>query len=60
MARRPKAVPQMTVAQFRDQVGIGRGLAILVLERLDHEGVTKRVGDSRVAASASQRERQRA
>ena len=41
----------MTVAQFRDQIGIGRGLAIMVLERLDKEAVTKRIGDSRVAAS---------
>ena len=50
----------MTVAQFRDQIGIGRGLAILVLERLDHEGITRRVGDSRVAASGLRREHQRA
>ena len=51
---------RMTVAQFRDQSGIGRGLAILVLEHLDQEGITKRVGDSRVAAPSSQREHQRA
>lgn len=50
----------MTAAQFRDQVGIGRGLAILVLERLDQERITKRVGDSRVAVSASRQEDQRA
>ncbi len=51
---------QMTAAQFRDQTGIGRGLAILLLERLDQEGTTKRVGDSRVAVSASRQEDQRA
>ncbi|WP_372523677.1 selenocysteine-specific translation elongation factor [Sulfuricaulis sp.] len=51
---------QLSVAQFRDQVGIGRGLAIMVLERLDQEGVTKRVGEFRVAVSGSRREPQRA
>ena len=40
---------RITVAQFRDRVGIGRNLAVLVLERFDLEGVTKRIGDSRVA-----------
>ncbi len=45
-----RAHGQMTAAQFRDRIGIGRGLAILVLERLDKDGVTRRVGDARVAA----------
>jgi selenocysteine-specific elongation factor len=49
----------MTVAQFRDQVAIGRGLAIMVLERLDQEGVTKRIGESRVAVSGLRRAPQR-
>ena len=51
---------RMTAAQFRDQIGVGRGLAILVLERLDQEGMTKRDGDSRVAASKSRQDRQSA
>jgi selenocysteine-specific elongation factor len=51
---------RMTVAQFRDRVGLGRGLAIMVLERLDQEGITKRIGDSRVAAAGLQSEHQRA
>ena len=55
-----RAHGQMTAAQFRDQIGIGRGLAILILERLDKEGVTKRIGDARVAGAAAQREQQRA
>jgi selenocysteine-specific elongation factor len=44
-----RAHQRITVAQFRDQAGISRNLAVLVLERLDQEGVTKRVGESRVA-----------
>ncbi|MAF96302.1 MAG: selenocysteine-specific translation elongation factor [Rhodospirillaceae bacterium] len=48
---------QMTLARFRDEIGVGRGLAILVLEYLDRTGVTRRVGDVRVAASTLKRER---
>ncbi len=47
------------VAEFRDAVGIGRGLAILVLEHLDREGITKRTGDHRVAASPRNDEERR-
>jgi selenocysteine-specific elongation factor len=36
-----------TAAQYRDATGIGRGLAIEVLEFLDTLGVTQRVGDAR-------------
>ncbi len=43
---------ELSAAQFRDQVGLGRGLAILVLERLDKEGITERVGDVRVAKAS--------
>lgn len=49
----------MTVAQFRDQVSIGRGLAIMILERLDQEGITKRIGESRVAVTRLRQEPQR-
>jgi selenocysteine-specific elongation factor len=36
-----------TVAQYRDAAGIGRGLAIEILECLDNLGITQRVGDAR-------------
>ena len=45
---------RMTVAQFRDHVGVGRGLAIMILERFDQEGITTRIGDARVAATGMQ------
>ncbi len=38
---------QFTAAQFRDASGIGRGLAIEILECLDRLGVTQRLGDAR-------------
>ncbi len=38
---------QFTAAQFRDASGIGRGLAIEILECLDRIGVTQRIGDAR-------------
>jgi selenocysteine-specific elongation factor len=36
-----------TAAQYRDATGIGRGLAIEILEFLDSLGITQRVGDAR-------------
>jgi selenocysteine-specific elongation factor len=36
------------VAAFRDRAGIGRGLAVEVVECLDRLGVTQRIGDVRV------------
>jgi selenocysteine-specific elongation factor len=36
-----------TVAQFRDAIGTGRGLAIEILECLDGVGATRRVGEVR-------------
>ncbi len=41
---------EMTLAEFRDRIGAGRGLALQVLEHLDHIGVTRRRGEVRVAA----------
>ena len=38
----------ITLARFRDLAGIGRRDAQLLLERLDAEGVTRRVGERRV------------
>lgn len=41
---------EMSAAQFRDAAGIGRNFSIVLLEHLDREGVTRRVGNVRVAA----------
>ncbi|MGQ3031027.1 MAG: SelB domain-containing protein, partial [Ferrovibrionaceae bacterium] len=38
---------QITAAQFRDRIGTGRKLAILILEFFDRMGVTLRQGDLR-------------
>jgi selenocysteine-specific elongation factor len=38
----------ITLAQFRDALGVGRKAAQLYLERFDADGVTRRVGDARV------------
>jgi selenocysteine-specific elongation factor len=38
----------ITLAQFRDALGLGRKAAQLYLERFDADGVTRRVGDARV------------
>ena len=39
---------EVTLATFRDRIGEGRKAAQLLLERLDSDGVTRRVGDARV------------
>ena len=41
-----------TAAQFRDATGIGRNLAIDVLEYFDRRGITRRFGDKRRVTSA--------
>lgn len=41
----------MTLAQFRDEIGCGRELAMQVLEFFDSAGVTRREGNARLAAS---------
>jgi selenocysteine-specific elongation factor len=38
---------QFTAAQYRDRTGVGRGLAIEILECLDRLGITQRIGDQR-------------
>jgi selenocysteine-specific elongation factor len=38
----------ITLAQFRDALGVGRKTAQLYLERFDADGVTRRIGDARV------------
>ncbi|HJX58265.1 MAG TPA: selenocysteine-specific translation elongation factor, partial [Thiobacillus sp.] len=44
---------RMTLPQFRDEIGVGRELALKVLEHFDRTGVTRRDGDARVRATAS-------
>jgi selenocysteine-specific elongation factor len=41
-------VDGITLARFRDALGVGRKTAQLYLERFDSDGVTRRVGDARV------------
>jgi selenocysteine-specific elongation factor len=43
-----EATGEITLARFRDLVGVGRRDAQLLLERLDADGVTRRIGDRRV------------
>jgi selenocysteine-specific elongation factor len=43
-----EAAGSITLARLRDLLGTGRRPAQLVLERLDADGVTRRVGDERV------------
>jgi selenocysteine-specific elongation factor len=38
---------QFTAAQYRDWTGVGRSLAIEILEFLDTLGITQRIGDAR-------------
>jgi selenocysteine-specific elongation factor len=39
---------RITLARFRDLIGAGRKTAQLLLERMDADGVTRRIGDERV------------
>jgi selenocysteine-specific elongation factor len=39
---------EITLARFRDALGVGRRTAQLLLERYDADGITRRVGDRRV------------
>jgi len=43
----------ITIARFRDLLGIGRRVAQLLLERFDADGVTRRVDDRRVLRRAA-------
>jgi hypothetical protein len=43
---------RITLARFRDLLGIGRRAAQLLLERFDADGVTRRIGDERVLRRA--------
>jgi selenocysteine-specific elongation factor len=50
------AAGEITIARFRDLLGIGRRDAQLLLERFDRDGVTRRVGDRRVLRPSAARE----
>jgi selenocysteine-specific elongation factor len=41
-------LPEITIAGFRDALGVGRRTAQLLLERYDGDGLTRRIGDRRV------------
>jgi selenocysteine-specific elongation factor len=45
----------ITLARFRDALGISRKTAQLLLERYDADGLTRRVGDERVLRRSAQR-----
>ena len=48
-----RAAGEITLARFRDLAGVGRRDAQLLLERLDQDGVTRRLGDRRVLRRAA-------
>jgi selenocysteine-specific elongation factor len=50
-----RAAGEITLARFRDLVGVGRRDAQLLLERFDRDGLTRRVGDRRVLRRAAAR-----
>ncbi len=41
---------QITLAEVRDLLGTSRKYAVVILETLDREKVTKKIGDARVLA----------
>jgi selenocysteine-specific elongation factor len=43
-----EAAGRITLARFRDLLGVGRREAQLLLERFDADGLTRRIGDERV------------
>ena len=50
-----RAAGEITLARFRDLLGSGRRDAQLLLERFDRDGLTRRVGDTRVLRRAAVR-----
>ena len=50
-----RAAGEITLARFRDLAGVGRRDAQLLLERLDQDGITRRLGDRRVLRRAGRR-----
>ena len=47
------AAGEITIARFRDLGGVGRRDAQLLLERMDVDGITRRIGDRRVLRRAA-------
>jgi selenocysteine-specific elongation factor len=47
------ALDPITIASFRDELGISRRTSQLLLERFDADGVTRRIGDTRVLRRAA-------
>ncbi|MER3487421.1 MAG: hypothetical protein C4307_01120, partial [Chloroflexota bacterium] len=47
----------ITLARYRDLLGVGRRAAQLLLERFDADGLTRRVGDERVLRRRAKEER---
>ena len=47
------AAGEIALARFRDLAGVGRRDAQLLLERMDVDGITRRVGDRRVLRRAA-------
>ena len=41
---------RLSIAEFKELSGLGRKQAIVLLEQLDREGVTRREGDDRILA----------
>jgi selenocysteine-specific elongation factor len=48
-----RAAGEITLARYRDLLGVGRRDAQLLLERFDADGVTRRIGDRRVLRRAA-------
>ncbi len=46
-------LPEITIRDFRDALGVGRRTAQLLLERYDADGLTRRVGDVRILRRAA-------
>jgi selenocysteine-specific elongation factor len=55
LLREARETGEIGLARFRDLVGTGRRDAQLLLERFDRDGLTRRVGDSRVLRRAAQK-----
>ena len=53
-----EAAGTITLARFRDLLGISRKPAQLLLERFDADGITRRVGDERVLRRSAVRSRE--
>jgi hypothetical protein len=50
-----EAAGTISLARFRDLLGVGRRAAQLLLERFDADGVTRRIGDERVLRRSASR-----